>query len=573
MTGSPTPLRWAFAFVRPRLRPLLAAFALSLAGVGFGLAQPWLTRRIVDDGLLAGNARILVTMALAMVGVGIVATLLSGANRWLYVRASAEVLFDMRESLYRHLQSLPPRFYATRSAGDVLSRLDGDLAEVQRFAVDAPLSAVNAVITLAGAVALMLMLDPALTLVAFILLPAQVLFLRRTRPWVERTARAVRERTADVTGFLVQRLSAMKLIQSSGAEAAEADRLAGLDRAFLGSLLRQQMASFAIGGVPGLMSSASTAAVFVWGGLRVIEGELTLGTLIAFTAYLGRATGPVQGLLGLAVAVQRARVSLARVMELFAEQPAVRPPARPVPLPAEGGGAVTAEGVVFAHEPGRPVLRGLDLRIPAGAKVGILGPSGAGKSTLIDLLHRHYDPQAGRIRLDGVDLRDLDLGALRARVAVLGQDAPLLPGSIADNLIFGLPDRPEEGALRDAVAAAQLAGWLAALPRGLDTPVGAWASSLSGGQRQRIALARCLLRAPAVLILDEPVSALDGESAARLTADVDRLFAGRTRIVVSHRPEALAGCDAMHRLDGGVLVPVSQGPVPQGTVPQGTGAA
>jgi len=552
----PHSLRWAGGFVRPHRSRLAICIALSLAGTGIGLAQPWLTKRIVDDGLTGGDARLLVLLTLGMLAAGLVSTLLSGANRLVYTRASAGVLFAMREHVYDHLQTLPPRFYARWSAGDVLGRLDGDLAEVQRFAVDAPLSALNALLTLTGAVALMLLIDPALTLIAFLLLPAQALFLRGTRPWVERSARALRDSMAALTGFFVQRLSAMKLIQSLGAESQEAGRLAALDRDCLGQLLRQQIVGIVTGGVPGLLGSAGTAAVFLWGGLRVIDGELSLGALIAFSAYLGRATGPVQGLLGLIVGAQRARVSLDRLSELLSESPAVSPPARTV-VPARRGGALSVEGIVFGHRPGRPVLDGLCLTIPAGSKVGLLGPSGAGKSTLTDLLHRHYDPERGRITLDGVDLRDLDPSLLRRRVAVLGQDAPLLPGSIADNLRFGLTAAEsmalDRDTLAEAVAAAQLSGWIAGLPHGLDTTVGAWASALSGGQRQRIALARCLLRKPDLLILDEPVSALDPDAAERLTADVDRLFAGRTRLVISHRCEALAGCDAVYRLEHGRL--------------------
>ncbi|PWC37692.1 ABC transporter ATP-binding protein [Azospirillum sp. TSO35-2] len=570
----PNSLRWAGAFVRPHRIRLAVCVALSLAGTGVGLVQPWLTKRIVDDGLTGGNARLLVLLTLGMLAAGLVSTLLSGVNRLVYTRASAGVLFAMREHVYGHLQSLPPRFYARWSAGDVLGRLDGDLAEVQRFAVDAPLSALNALLTLAGAVALMALIDPALTLVAFLLLPAQALFLHRTRPWVERNSRALRDAMAALTGFFVQRLSAMKLIQSLGAEGQEADRLATLNRDCLGQLLRQQMVGLVTGGVPGLLGSAGTAAVFLWGGLRVIDGDLSLGALIAFSAYLGRAAGPVQGLLGLIVGAQRARVSLDRVNQLLAEAPAVRPPARPV-TPEPGGGALSVDGVVFGYGPdgsgpngsglNGPVLDRLCLTVPVGAKVGLLGPSGAGKSTLTDLLHRHYDPEQGRITLDGVDLRDLDPALLRRRVAVLGQDAPLLPGTIADNLRFGLTAAEsaalDKDRLAEAVAAAQLAGWIAGLPRGLDTPVGAWASALSGGQRQRIALARCLLRKPELLILDEPVSALDPVAAVRLIADVDRLFAGRTRLVISHRAEALAGCDAVYRLEQGRLFPEPAGTV------------
>ncbi|WP_199228674.1 ABC transporter ATP-binding protein [Azospirillum sp. TSH100] len=559
----PYSLRWVGGFVRPHRHRLVVCVTLSLAGTGIGLAQPWLTKRIVDDGLAAGDARLLVLLTLGMMAAGLVSTLLSGANRLVYTRASAGVLFAMREHVYGHLQTLPPRFYARWSAGDVLGRLDGDLAEVQRFAVDAPLSALNALLTLAGAVALMLLIDPALTLIAFLLLPAQAVFLRGTRPWVEGSARALRDSMSALTGFFVQRLSAMKLIQSLGAERQEADRLAALDRDCLDQLLRQQMVGIVTGGVPGLLGSAGTAAVFLWGGLRVIDGELTLGALIAFSAYLGRATGPVQGLLGLIVGTQRARVSLDRLGELLSESPAVPAPLRPV-APAGRGGTVAVDGVVFGHGTGRPVLDGLSLTIPAGAKVGLLGPSGVGKSTLTDLLHRHYDPERGRVTLDGVDLRDLDPTLLRRRVAVLSQDAPLLPGTIADNLRFGLTAAEsaalDRHTLVEAVAAAQLSGWIAGLPRGLDTPVGAWASALSGGQRQRIALARCLLRKPDLLILDEPVSALDPAAAERLIADVDHLFASRTRLVISHRGEALAGCDAVYRLEAGRLEHVAATP-------------
>ena len=564
MTPDRTPagesaVAWVLGFVRPRWRRLAVAFLLSLLGVAFNLAQPYVTKLLIDDGLIAGNVRVLLWLSAVMVGVGILAAGFGAWNRLFYTRLSADVLFEMRESAYRHLQRLSPSFYARRSTGDIMSRLDGDIGEIQRFAVDAPLSAANAAIMLVGALVIMGQLNPLLALLAFVLLPAQFLFLRWMRPVVARSAAALRERAAGISEFLVHTLGAMKLVQAAAAEEREAGRLAGLNQGYLRDLLRLQMVSFATSGVPGLMTSLASAAVFVVGGMMVIDGRFTLGGLIAFTLYLSRATGPLQTLLGLYVGAQRAKVSLLRVMDLLGEPPAVRSPARPRPLPPAAAGAFVIDAVTFAH-PGRPhpVLAGASLVVAPGRKLCITGVSGAGKSTLIDLLHRHYDPEAGRIVLDGVDLRDLSLAELRRRVAVLGQEAAVLPGSIADNIAYGLHGVTRDR-LRAAAAAAQIDQFVMTLPQGYDTAVGERGTALSGGQRQRIALARALLADPLVLVLDEPVTAIDPEAAVRLNAEVDRLFAGRTRIVVSHRHEALAGADHVVDLRDGrfhaVVVP------------------
>src|SRR5690606_38727146 len=322
--------------------------------------------------------------------------------------------------------------------GDLLARLDGDVAEIQRFAVDALLAAISATVGLMCALALMLALSWMLSLIAFVLLPLEFLFLRRMRPRVEATTRALRERGSDLAAFLIERIGAMKFTQSVAAEEREAAGLDRLQGQFRRDLVRQQMTGYVTGAVPGFLTTASNALVFVIGGWLVIGGALTLGTLIAFTAYLGRATGPVQSLLGLYVAAQRALVSLRRVAELQREQPAVVSAARPRPLPARGG-AIRLEHVRFGYGAG-DVLEDADLAIRPGEKVGLIGLSGAGKTTLIDLLQRHYDPAGGRILLDGVDLRELDLAELRRRIAVVAQDTVLLKGSLLDNLRYAAPD-------------------------------------------------------------------------------------------------------------------------------------
>ncbi len=551
---------WLLGFLRPHGRRLALVLLLALLATGLGLVQPYLTKLLIDDGLIAGRFAVIVGLCGAMVAVGLAAAALGALNRWHYVALSGRVLFALREAVYRHLQRLSPAYYAATPQGDLLARLDGDVGEVQRFAVDAPLAFINGIIALFGAVGIMLWLDWRLALIAFLVLPCEVLFLRWVRPLIERRTRGLRERASSITGFLVDTLGAMKLIQSARAEGREARRFESLNAGYLDDLLRLQMTNFAATSIPGLMITLATAGVFIIGGYWLIQGEISLGTLIAFSIYLGRAAGPVQTILGLYVALARARVSLARVRELTFARPAVEPPARPRALPPTAGGEIRFEQVTFSYPDSgeQPQLDRMDLLIPAGAGVGVVGPSGTGKTTLIDLLARHYDPDAGRILLDGVDLRALDLDMLRERIAVVAQDTALLPGTIAENIRYACP-QASDAAVRKAADRAEVASFARDMPRGLDTQVGARGLALSGGQRQRIAIARALLLDPLVIVLDEATSSVDRRTEARIIEAVHELFAGRTRIIVSHRREALAGLDAVLTLSGGVSAPVQEG--------------
>lgn len=549
-------LAWLYGFVRPQLRAIAVLLGLSLGASLLVLAQPWLTKTLIDEGLLAKDFGLLVQVAVAMIAVGLIGTALSGINRYLHTRLSGRILFALRDDLYRHLQQLSPAFYGRKRIGDILSRLDGDVAEIQRFAVDSLFSAVSSLIGLIGAVSLMLLLSWQLSLLLALLIPVEVLWLRWMRRKVEREVRSLRERSADVSSFLVETLPAMKFIQAAGQQAREARRLEGLGQGYMRQLLRVQVTEFFTHAVPGTLTSLSRACAFLIGGYWVIQGTWQLGALIAFSTYLGMAVGPVQSLLGLYVALQRMTVSLGRVMELQQEPVPVRPPVTPVPLP-DGPGTLRLEGVHFAHEQrAGAVLEGVDAEIPAGLKVAISGASGVGKSTLIDLLQRFYDPDQGRILLDGVDLRELDLLALRRRIAVVSQDIVLFRGTLAENLAYSAPDASRE-ALERVVRLARLDGLVASLPLGLDNPLGERGQQLSGGQKQRIAIARALLQAPLILVLDEATSAVDEATEREVIAAIDQLFAGRTRILISHRPSTLAEADLHLRLEQGHLRPLA----------------
>lgn len=557
-------VRWLFDFVRPHLARAGLVLVLATVSTGLALVQPFITKFLIDDGLLAGDMSAVIALSALMVGVGVLGAVLGGFNQWHYISLSGRVLFALREAVYQHLQRLSPSFYARASGGDLLTRLDGDIGEIQRFSVDAPLALVNGVIALGGAIAFMLWLSWPLALLAFVLLPAEVAFLRYMRPRVETLTRRLRERASGITGFFFDTLSAMKFIQAVGAESREAARLETLNAEYLAELLRLQMTNFVTATVPNLMISLSTAIVFVVGGYLMIQGTLTLGTLIAFSAYLARATGPVQTLLGLYVALMRARVSLARVKEITQVAPAVTSPERPRPLPADAKGEIFLDDVAFRYDTAADlILDGANARLSAGKKIVIVGASGIGKSTLIDLLHRHYDAERGRILLDGIDLRELALEELRRRVAVVAQDTTLLPGTIAENIRYARPAADDES-FRLAAERAQVDVFARDMREGYDTQVGARGVALSGGQRQRIALARALLQEPLVLVLDEATSAVDSGVEQRIATAIDTFFGHCTRIVIAHRSIVAGGADLVFRLEGGRLVsqsvPASKAP-------------
>jgi ATP-binding cassette, subfamily B, bacterial len=549
--GGERGFRHLFRLLGPHRGSLALVLAASLASSALALAQPWLTKLLIDDGLIARRMD-RVALFCGLILAGALLSMAAGAfNRWHYLTLSGRVLFTLREGLFAHLQRLPPTFFSRRATGDILSRIDGDVAEVQRFTVDTVLAAINAVLVLAGTLAVMAALSPRLMAPAFVLLPLQVVVIRRLRPRMESLTRRLRERNGELSGFLVHGLQSMKLVQAMGAEAREAQRFADLNRCYLSDLRRAELFAAVAGGIPGLLNGLAATAVFLIGGLLVMDDAMTVGALVAFTIYLGRAVGPVNTLLGLVLAQRRARVSLDRVMDILDERAAVENPAEPVPLPLDGEGAIRIEGVRFAYPGSAPVLDGIAAEIPARTKVGIVGASGIGKTTLIDLLHRHYDPSAGAILLDGIDLCRLELAELRRRVAVVAQDSPVVAGTIADNIRYARPDADDA----EVAAAADLAE-ISHL--GLGTPVGERGTTLSGGERQRLAIARALLQDPLVLILDEATSAVDGESGRRIQRAIDTLFADRTRIVISHHGDALDGAGLVLELTATALAPRPQ---------------
>nr|WP_320134605.1 ABC transporter ATP-binding protein [uncultured Amphritea sp.] len=545
--------RWLYTFVRPQSKAIIGLMLLSVCSSALVLLQPWLTKLLIDEGLLAKDYGMLVTMAVTMIFVGIFSTALSGISRYLHTRLSGRILFALREHLYEHLQTLSPQFYGGRRIGDILSRLDGDVSQIQRFAVDSMFSALSSVLGLAGALALLLTLSWKLSLLVLVLIPLEVIWLRWMRRKVERQARIIRERSADLSSFLVETLPAMKFIQAVSQEKLESSKLHNLSNHYLTDLLKLQVTEFFTQAVPGTLTSLTRATAFLIGGYWVIEGQWQLGSLIAFSTYLGMATGPVQSLLGLYVAIQRMSVSLDRVMDLRRAEPDIAAPENPTILADDMRGEIQFDRVAFGYQDRAPILDHTSVLMPAGGTIALTGPSGVGKSTVIDLLMRYYDPQQGRILIDGINLKQLAPMELRKRVALVSQDITLFRGTLMENIRYAAPEVTDAEVLA-ASEEARLSELIASLPLGLETPLGERGSQLSGGQKQRVAIARAILQQPVILILDEATSAVDEATETEVIANVNRVFAGKTRILISHRASTLSGVDLRIELKDGQLV-------------------
>lgn len=545
-------LRRALSHLAPYRWRLALVAVLSLVSTGFSLAVPLLSRTLVDGAILAGDAgalRLVVLLFAAVTAAGFGLNVWSGLR---YTRVSADVLFDMRLALYRHLQTLSPRFHARTRFGDVLSRLNNDIGEIQRVASEVVLAWVGNVLFLIGAVVALAYLDLRLLLLGTAALPVSVWALVRYRRRLETRVAVLRERSADIGSFLVETLQGVRLVVAANAQEREVRRFRARNGRFVDALMAMQRTTYLSGGLPGLVLSGSTALVFLYGGQRVIDGTLTLGTLVAFMAYQLRLFAPVQALMGLYASFATVRVSLGRVHEILDVEPEVVEPPGAAALPAVRG-ELALDDVTLSFDRGAPVLEHVSLKAPAGACLAIVGPSGGGKSTIADLLLRFLDPDAGAVRLDGRDLRTLRLRDLRARVALVEQEPAVFHASIAENIRYARPEATG-GEVRAAAEAAGLAGLLARLPEGCATVVGERGAALSAGERQRLALARALLADPSVLVLDEPTAALDPESEQQVADGFGKVMRGRTTVVITHRAALARRADRVAVLDGARVV-------------------
>ncbi len=563
-SGADSTARESFRWLWPYVR----LHRLALAGVGLlaalisalSTALPYLSKHIIDDGLIGRRFDLLVQLCCAIVVLAVAGFALGAFNRLQYVRMSGRILFALREDVYAHLLKLSPEFFRDRPVGDLVTRLDGDVAEVQRFSTDTLLAFVNGMLLLVATGVIMVMMSWQLAAVAACALPLHLWLRYRAGPYIAGTTRSVREQSGKITHFFVETLGSAKAVQGAAAEQWEQQRLGDLNRGYLSRLVSQQLAGYTVGGVSGLLSHVTTAAVFIVGGYKVMHGALTVGTLVAFTAYLARTTGSAVSLMNLYTAYQRAAVSLRRVRELLDAPAADTPGSSMMQQRTSGTEAPRAPGrLSFQHvtyrPPGaaQPVLEDLQLEVEPGSKIVVCGDSGSGKSTLADLLRRFAEPVSGQILIDGELLQRHALESLRRKVVVLETKPAVFRGSVLYNLRYGHFEA-SEAAVREAAMRAGVDSFVAALPQGFETEIGSGGAGLSAGQLQRIAIARALLGDPVVLVLDEATSNLDAVATRAMHGLIDRHFAGRTRLVITHAPHAVPRAEAIYELREGRLI-------------------
>lgn len=549
MRASPSPwhhpiLRWGWALLATRRWLAARVAALSCIASLTALLQPWLSKVLVDDGALAGDMATLAGAAAMMLLAPLIGLAMESVTRFDYLALSSHVLFGLRERIFAHLQALSPVYYSRAGYGDLVSRFDGDLAEVQRFLVDGPLALINGLFSLVSVLVLMAVLDIRMMVVVLLaMLPMPLLHALQQRAAVEGSAREARHQSARLSGFFLDTLRSVKMIQSANGEEARLQALRERHGDYYQALKAAQRSAFTLAAGQRVGSLAGTALVFGCGGYLLARGQITVGLLVAFAGYAARVGGPAHTLAGVLGGWQRLRVSLERLSEVLDAEVPRRTGADPERLPLALRGEIELQDVSFAYDALKPVFQRASLLIPAGSKVLLLGPSGAGKSTLADLLLGHLRAQAGRILVDGVAIDQVARADLRRRVAVVEQEPAFFPGTVADNLRFVRP-QATEAQVREVLRAVGLgAGELEP-----ETQVGGVSAALSRGQRLRLALARTLLQDPAILVLDETTSAVDPEMERQLLALVRQRFAGRTCIHITHHARTASGWDMVCRL-------------------------
>jgi ATP-binding cassette subfamily B protein len=549
------PLGHILPFVVAHKANAFAALFFLLLSTASTLGLTVALRSVVDHGFVTGSSQALNRYFLIMVAVALALAAASALRYFFVTKLGEMVVADLRKAVYAHTLTMDQSYFLNTRIGEVLSRLTTDITIVETMVGSAASIALRNLLSLIGGLGLLFIVSPKLTglivlLVPIILVPL-FLFGRRVRV----LSVSAQDRFADAVGFAGESLDALDTVQAFGREKSAAKRFAeAVDMAFRASLTRIEARAIMTAMVIGLIFSG--VAVVLWlGAQAVLSGTMTGGALVQFLFLSVMAAAAVGALGEVWGDVQKASGAMERISELLNARPSIAAPARPRPLPSPSKGEIAFDDVVFAY-PGRPdmpALRGLDLRVRSGETVALVGPSGAGKSTVLRLLLRFYDPQSGSIRLDGVDLREADPQQVRARMALVAQDAPLFSGSALDNIRYGRAEASID-AIMAASRAAEADGFISALPQNYDTPVGERAKTLSGGQKQRLAIARALVRNAPVLLLDEATSALDAENERLVQQALHDAMTGRTTLVIAHRLATVQRADRIVVMDAGRVV-------------------
>ena len=547
------PFRRLVGLARPYARPLGAGTVLLLAGTGVFVLVPKQVGDLVDTAIQADLQERLGQIVATLIGLCAILGVVTYFQTRFLGSAGARLLRDLRGRLFHHLVGLSVDFYDRRRVGELLSRMASDLTVVQTALTEQIPSGLQAAVRFLAVLVILLILHTRLTVVALLVVPPVVLFAIFYGRRLERVAQEERDAVAETSAWAEEALAGIRTVQAFSAE----DQARGRYRVRLADLLGVQLHNVRLyGAFSGLMTFfgfTAFALVLGYGGSLMLEGSLSPGRLASFLLYTFSIGTSVGQLGALYAGYKRLRGSSARVFELLDEQSAIVDAPAPVRL-AAAPGRLSVRSVGFRYEGAeQPALTDVSLDIAPGELVALVGPSGSGKSTLFGLLLRFYEAQQGEILIDGTRLRDVALGDLRRRMALVPQDIFLFSGSVAENIRLARPDA-EDGEVLAAAEAAGAASFIEQLDDGFETEVGERGVRLSAGQRQRIAIARAFLRDPQILLLDEATSALDPDSEATVQRAIENLLEGRTTIVIAHRLATARRARRIHVLDQGRLV-------------------
>ncbi len=546
----------------------LGVAALILIIAVLGVVPPLLTKEIIDRGIGQRHMALIVRLTAGVVGIAIISGLLTVAQNWGSNWIGQRVMADFRLSLFRHLHRQPLQFFTATRSGELVSRVTNDVNGIQTVVTSTLVNLLTSVFTLASTLVVMFVLNWQLTLLALVVVPAFVLPTQRVGHIRQDIQRRIQQALARLTAQLTETLgvSGAMLVKAFGRETYEVERFSGVNSEVRDLSVRQSLVGRWLFMWLSLFSAVGPALLWGYGGWLVIHGRLQIGVIVAFTAYLGRLYNPLSTLAQLHVNILTSVALYRRIYTLLDREPEVRDGPRAL-VAAEVGGALTFEDVGFTYPKahartaegalgsegapeGAAALQGLSFTVPAGALCALVGPSGAGKTTTLHLVPRFHDPTTGRVTLDGVDLRAFRLQSLHDAIGLVPQEPFLFHDTLLHNLLYACPDATREQ-VEAACEAAQIHDVIAAMPDGYDTVVGERGYRLSGGEKQRLAIARVLLRAPRIVLLDEATSSLDSLAERRIQAALETLLQGRTALVIAHRLSTILAADQIVVMEAG----------------------
>ena len=545
-----------FSYLTPYWKQfILVLVCIALSSI-FGLLPSILTGKIIDEGLIGQNLRLLITYIVASLSVTLLSNLIGVGESYINTWIAQHITFDMRNQMFRHLQKMSQRFFTSNNQGDIITRMTSDISGVESVITNTFRSILSNTITLAFALAAMFQKNWILALLGIAVIPLFVLPTRKAGKTRWTITREAQEANDEVNGILNETLSVsgQLLVKLFGKEDQEYERYKTVNERMIKLNIKERMAGRWFFVVLNTVTSIGPMLLYLVGGILIMQydSDLTVGDITVMVALLGKTYMPVNSLLNIQVDWMRSMAMFTRVFEYFDMPVEIENPENPV-VPKTSTGEVEFDHVDFSYDGERQILKDVTFSLKSGKSIAIVGPSGSGKSTIINLIPRLYDVNAGSVKFDGVDVRELDLSFLRSNVGIVSQETYLFNGTIRDNLQYAEPTATEEDMI-NALKKANIYDFVSSQEKGLDTEVGNRGLKLSGGEKQRISIARVLLKDPALLIFDEATSALDSISEAKIQEAIEPIIKERTSILIAHRLSTILAADEILVVKDGEVV-------------------